>query len=325
MVRTNRSIVKVKTPYLKGMMAFIIISDKFSEPSSRVAKGGSYDDDDEFDIMNFQIEQWRKKVVGSYNFGRISADQPPSSFPPAWAILLHLRANAVRKMLLRPFFFSTTSTAASRRNIQPGLNLITSSLDMLYTLDKTTDIYRRHHPYFLHILFTSCALMFLIIVYVEQNRPILSTVLSDEFTRSITRNFAKAHSLAKAYKGSSRASRRLWKQLNGMERPLIESGLMHRVDVLGSEKSQAASNVNQPLHQGREEGITLTTKHMPSKSGDPPLESAFIDLQQDYPFSRGSNSPPDSLPGFAELNMDWTVELSEEWGPNSTNSIFWNV
>lgn len=305
-------------------MSFIIISDKFSEPSSRVAKGGSYDDDDQFDIMNFQIEQWRKKVVGSYNFERIAVDQPPSSFPPAWAILLHLRANAVRKLLLRPFFFSTTSTAASRRNIQPGLNLITASIDMIHVLDKTTDIYRRHHPYFHHILATSCALMFLIIAYVEQNRLSLSTVLSDEFAHSITRNFTRALSLANAYRKSSRASRRLWKRLTGMERPLIEAGLLQRIDVLGSDKSQQTScnAVHQPR---RGDGIYSATRSASSKVNDPPLETTFIDLQQDYPFSAGSESPPGSLPGLAELNMDWTVELPEEWGANNINNVFWNI
>ncbi|KAJ9148692.1 Zn(2)-C6 fungal-type DNA-binding domain protein [Pleurostoma richardsiae] len=84
----------LKNPYLKAMTSFILISDKFSEPCAQVANGGAYDDDEEFDIMNFQIEQWRKKAVGSYGLPQSLAGQAPSSFPPAWAILLNLRGNA---------------------------------------------------------------------------------------------------------------------------------------------------------------------------------------------------------------------------------------
>ncbi|KAH8886568.1 hypothetical protein GQ53DRAFT_619835, partial [Thozetella sp. PMI_491] len=216
----------IKSPYLKGMMAFILISDKFSEPSSRVANGGAYEDDDEFDIMNFQIEQWRKKAVGSYGFQQIRAGQSPSGYPPAWAILLDLRANAVRELLLRPFFFSNTSAAASRRNIQPGLRLITDSIDVLSTLDKTTEIYRQHHPCFQHILATSCALLFLIVVYVEQNRASLGSDLPEGYGASVSRNFKNAYSLASTYSKSSRASKRLWKRLVLMKKLLIDAGLL---------------------------------------------------------------------------------------------------
>ncbi|KAF7552057.1 hypothetical protein G7Z17_g4577 [Cylindrodendrum hubeiense] len=53
----------IKNPYLKAMIAFTLISDKFNDPISSAAKGEMYEDQDEFDVMNFQVEQWRKKAV----------------------------------------------------------------------------------------------------------------------------------------------------------------------------------------------------------------------------------------------------------------------
>lgn len=303
-------------------MSFITISDNFSEPSSRVVKGGNYQDDDHFDIMNFQIEQWRKKVVGKYDFQQVCVDQPPSNFPPAWAILLHLRANAVRALLLRPFFFSNTTAAASRRNIQPGLNLITETIDMVYVLDGTTDIYRMHHPCFQHILATSCALLSLIVAYVEQNHSSLSAFLPDKFAESISRNFRKALSLANAYRKSSRASRRLWKRLVGMEQPLVESGLLQHMNTTGPDKSQQTifSTNQQPSKMDK---AYSTTKGL--SMNDQLLMPTLIDLEQGYPFSADSDSQLDSLPGFGDLNMDWGIPLTDEMGTNNTSSLFWSI
>lgn len=73
------------------MLAFILISDKFSEPISRAAKGEKYDDEDVFEVMNFQAEQWRKKAVGNQSLDSIEAwHGNPSTRPPSWAILLDL-------------------------------------------------------------------------------------------------------------------------------------------------------------------------------------------------------------------------------------------
>ncbi|QPC73303.1 hypothetical protein HYE68_004055 [Fusarium pseudograminearum] len=55
----------VKHPYLKAMLSFILISDRFSEPLSSAAKGEGYNDESSFELMTFQIEQWRKKAVES--------------------------------------------------------------------------------------------------------------------------------------------------------------------------------------------------------------------------------------------------------------------
>lgn len=52
---------QVTSPYLRAMYSFTLISDRFSEPIDRVATGGICDDEDALEMMNFQIEQWKKK------------------------------------------------------------------------------------------------------------------------------------------------------------------------------------------------------------------------------------------------------------------------
>lgn len=71
------------------MLSFILISDRFSEPISSAAKGEGYNDESSFELMTFQIEQWRKKAVGEYSIAQCHTWQTdPSTIPPTWAILL---------------------------------------------------------------------------------------------------------------------------------------------------------------------------------------------------------------------------------------------
>ena len=252
------------------MISFILISDKFSEPSTRVAKGGSYEDDDDFNIMNFQIEQWRQKAVSTFNFSQPTAWQAaPSTRPPWWTIVLYLRANSVRGLLLRPFFFPSRSSSASsssssnstvssgsansnaaeagKRNISPGLELVSDTINMLSTLDRTTDLYRRQHPHFQHLLASACALLFLIVAFVEQNRVGLTTSLPEDFAGVVKRNFRKAFSLAAAYSNSSRASRRLWNRLLMLAEPLSRLGILPQDEMTIMENDIASRTVVAPI------------------------------------------------------------------------------
>lgn len=305
-------------------MTFVMISDKFSEPSLRVVNGGKYDDDDQFEIMNFQIEQWRKKTVGGYNFQHIYLDQSsPSNFPPAWAIFLHLRANSVRALLLRPFFLSSTFATSSNRNIRPGLDLITETIDMIYILDRKTDIYRTHHPCFQHILATCCALMFLIITYVEQNHSRLSGILFDDYPRSIDRNLKKAYALANAYSKSSKASKRLWKRLMRMEQPLAEVGLLFKDDFTLDKGHRGNLQLSQ--QPDRAASANPTVQIPPADVIKSPVLPKFVEFEHSYSFAGDTNSTPDSLLGVGELSGDWMAPLSEEWGVNSSNGLFWGM
>ncbi|RBR11049.1 uncharacterized protein FIESC28_09194 [Fusarium coffeatum] len=109
----------VKNPYLKAMLSFILISDRFSEPISSAAKGEGYNDESSFELMTFQIEQWRKKAVGEHSIAQCHTWQTdPTTRPPTWAILLNLRAESVRSQLLKPFFFSESDIEITKKHVR---------------------------------------------------------------------------------------------------------------------------------------------------------------------------------------------------------------
>ncbi|KAF5966556.1 salicylate 1-monooxygenase [Fusarium bulbicola] len=188
---------QLKNPYLRAITAFTAISDKFSEPIIRGAKETCCEDNDDFEFMNFQIEQWRKKSVGKFDFGPLqNMEHANATIPPAWAMLLHLRAHAVRGILRRPFFFPNVPSAVSQRSIEPGIELVNCIVDTLTRLNWYTDVYQKQHPPFQHILAAGCALLFLMLAYVQGNRDNVNDALPSNFFEQAKRNFENAYLLS---------------------------------------------------------------------------------------------------------------------------------
>lgn len=224
---------QVENPYLKAMMSFTIMSQKFNEPICRVATGGTYEDDDAFEVTNFQIEQWRKRSLEKHNFSHPATWQtsPPANMP-SWTTILYLRANAVRGILLRPFFLSSSpNTESSKRSIGPGLDIVSDTVNILSVLDRSTDIYRKQHPFLQHFLGSACALLFLIIAFSDQKCSKSSSnghSLPAESWDVVGRNFKKALALASAYRDSTRVSRKLFDRLVMLKEPLTQLGVLTR-------------------------------------------------------------------------------------------------
>ncbi|GKU09193.1 unnamed protein product, partial [Fusarium langsethiae] len=217
----------VKHPYLKAMLSFILISDRFSEPISRAAKGEGYNDESSFELMTFQIEQWRKKAVGEYSIAQCHTWQTdPSTRPPTWAILLNLRAESVRSQLLKPFFFSESDIETTKKHVRAATERVYDIINVLHTLDLTTDIYRKQHPCYQHILACTAGLAFLLMAFIKQNRSTMLPSLTPDLIESLGGSFSMAVSLTTKYTSRSRSARRLAKRLVEMRRNLLSLGIL---------------------------------------------------------------------------------------------------
>lgn len=222
------------------MMAFLSISDKFGDWISRAVKGNLENGNDADEVLNFQLEQWRKRAVGNYSLREIRvwlAD--PALRPPSWAILLNLRAESVRSLLFRPFFFPLSNDEASKKQFQPALELVENVIHVLFGLDVNTDIYRKQHPYYQHLLASACALYFLLVSYVQWKMSV-SDPLPTELVCNLSSIFEMALTLAAKYINSSPASRRLWKRLLAMGKTLNNLGILS--NDRGTENEQLAQS-----------------------------------------------------------------------------------
>ncbi|KAM5350837.1 hypothetical protein ACJ41O_007342 [Fusarium nematophilum] len=315
------------TPYLKAMMAFTLMSHKFNEPISRVAQGGTCQDEDALEVTNFQIEQWRKRALEKHSFTHpqnCDSYSATGNKSPAWTTLLYLRANAVRGILLRPFFLSSSNSLAKKK-VQRGLEIVSDSINILSALDKSTDVYKKQHPHFQHFLASSCALLFLILSYTEQNRGHLSLDLAADYAHSVRRNFQMALSLSAAYKKSSRASRKLWKRLLSMREPLLRWGILSHGEGSEHPASTSATLDSGPIFAipaGKEPEV-LPKGFDQQVTGAVPFpgdDASFLDF--------AISDAAAGLPGFSladldnEQNTQYPDPLMFEWPVNAAGTFF---
>ncbi|KAH7110390.1 hypothetical protein B0J13DRAFT_489799 [Dactylonectria estremocensis] len=310
----------IESPYLKAMLSFIRISDKFSEPISQAAKGAKYRDEDAFEVMNFQIEQWRKKAVGDYSLAQSETWHTNlASRPPIWAILLNLRAESVRSLLLRPYFFSKSDIETSKKYLRPAAELVFNVVNVLYTLDTTTEIYRKQHPYYQHLLASASALAFLLIVSIEQNRATMLVNLPVDLADTISRSIEMATSLTTNYAKTSRAARRLSRRLLKMRGVL--NLCMLKTPCSGSRgdfarsKEQQSSSAN-PVRATRRTGMSLSAPQW----FQPRLEYAL-------PSTSGSTATPGFGSGLAppsdtDVESGWEESLRLHWPVDGLNNMF---
>lgn len=303
---------QIKNPHVKAMHAFILISDKFSEPIAQAAKGEGYSDDEAFELMSFQIEQWRKKAVGEHILSQSDKWQTePSTKPPTWSILLNLRAESVRSLLLKPFFFSESDPGKITKHIRPATELVFKVVNVLYTLDTTTDIYRKQHPNYQHLLASAIALAFLLVALIEQHRTDLLPSLSPDLLDSLSRSFEMAVALTDNYVKTSRAARRLSKRLCEMRGILLNLGLLNRSSsgdaarIESTQRSTARTTQKTPFSQ--------TTQLFPSFTSPFTTRDTSVGLGTIFPPTSDVEMQPRS---------SWTDSLRFQWPVGDTSTIF---
>jgi hypothetical protein len=226
------------------------MSPKFEKPIYHVAAGASYDQDDAFEVLNFQIDQWLKKAIeGQSLFHSCPAEAigvkpiiDHSKRPSPTATLLYLRANAFRSIILRPFFLSSLPSHVSVKMITRSMAIISDTIGVLTLLDSTTDIYRTQHPFYQHFLNSSCALLFLVVAYfcADRNRSLImqSSDLREPFPELVKREVERALALASAYSTFSQISNRITKRLRHLEEQLSRSDFLQPTNGSASDQSQ---------------------------------------------------------------------------------------
>jgi len=85
------------------------------ESIQRVTAGNTYDEY-EVDLFNTHVELWRRKTLEGLPF--VHPEKHESSWamnpPSSISVLLYLRANQLRELVLRPFFWPTSPVSGPR-------------------------------------------------------------------------------------------------------------------------------------------------------------------------------------------------------------------
>lgn len=291
------------------------MSPKFEVPIYSVAAGATYEQDDAFEILNFQVDQWLKKAIDGYGIYHptpaaaigVKLTANPTKGTSPVATLLYLRANAFRSIILRPFFLSGSHSNVSVQMIKPSMNIISDTIAVLSLLNSTTDIYKTQHPFFQHLLSSACALLFLVVAYVRADRnrsvAVQSVGLAEPFPKSVKQEVERALALATAYSSLSQKSGRLAKRLRHLEKQLS------RPDFLLPPPSDPVLNRNQENQQQR-----VQAQRGLAEKGDGGAMGLFLDTTDSLQVV-GDNLGDDAM------NVIWWNDIDMMWPDWPTNEF----
>ncbi|GIZ49495.1 hypothetical protein CKM354_001252500 [Cercospora kikuchii] len=247
----------VHTPYLKAMIPFLHISEMVSTMITNALQSGSFDDGDTFELINFKIEQWRRKALSTHAPMLLQRAYYSHDNLPSWSLLIYLRANSVKNMLLRLSFVLSGSRAAAERQVKPALDLISDSVETLVELDKHTTFYRNQHAHFQHMLSGACALLFLVVTYVA-GHPKTECIGQFDTVAKIRQVFESAVALSRAYSGIFTAAETLLHRLKDMA-PVLDR-LSSRLKELCSDPKSPSQSATSPVAQTLQGSVSTGQK-----------------------------------------------------------------
>ncbi|KAJ9413266.1 hypothetical protein FOXG_15125 [Fusarium oxysporum f. sp. lycopersici 4287] len=291
-------------PYAKAMYMLIHISDRFDEPISIAARGNTRIDDDVMELLVFQIQQWQKKCVGDKDLSDMEVwFDEPSNLPPSWLLLLIYRAASIKSLLLRPYFFPTSDIEKSKLYLPQAMELAVRVTGSLFKVDNVTDMYRNQRPYYQHILASICALMFLVVGYIEKHRSTMLPYLTPGYDDQIRECFVRARNLSQKYGDVSTAAKDLGKRIRE---------LCHAMETYGKAQREASEEAIPSTIVAFQSSTTFTGPSATSQDiglNNEPREEAFVPMT-DRTFEAEMNS-------FG-ANFGFELPMEGDHGPQDT-------
>ena len=129
-------------------------------------------------------------------------------------VLLRLRASQLRIILRKPDLLSRESIARNVEAVELVVNLARDTVQHIYSLHRTTGVYKKHRTAFDSFLVSAVAVFCLVTCYAP-----------DTFYSKVHRDFLIALEVVKGFLTTSISAQRLWKTIRQIRRssPLLES------------------------------------------------------------------------------------------------------
>jgi hypothetical protein len=264
---------------------------------------------DTHEFLEYQLQQWQNSLPENLR-------PPPHRAPDidgkeenrstrCMRILLHLRANQMLILCLRPLLFSQAGFTANKDRVSRVCEVARDSVRVLSRLDATSDIYRKQQVIFNHFLASTLVVFSLILAHEPRQRQKRADGSDNgDSTMSL---FASAREeiylaleLVRSYSTFSSSSRRLWKTFGTLKELLSRLGLLKR--------------------DNRKEKQNLTTV--------PEIEFSELfeilgDEGQTYPtvhtlISQGFAEPTHNLPLPNSWQAPSSLDFREQWNDIST-------
>ncbi|KAK1994545.1 hypothetical protein LX36DRAFT_198486 [Colletotrichum falcatum] len=196
-------------PYLKAMVEYSRIGDKVWATSYNSARATGAARDDEVSYILYRIDRWSEDLPKDLKLCPQQNTTSPAPVLPRGLgrlqLLLHLRANQMKILLLQPFLHSTTSLLANRSKVQSLINLAKDTIRRLDALNRSTDIYQNQQMCFNHFLVSALGVIFLVVALAPA-----------EHAASVRDEFHVALDLVRGLGARSYVSSRLWRRISDL-------------------------------------------------------------------------------------------------------------
>ncbi|KAF6837492.1 fungal specific transcription factor domain-containing protein [Colletotrichum plurivorum] len=221
-----------EVPYLKAMVAYSQIGNKVWSTSYNSARTTGAVRDDEISYLMYLIDRWYGDLPES---SRLSATWESDDWageargPRRLQLLLHLRANQMKLLLLQPVLHSTSSLKANVSKVQALVGLAKDTIRKLAALNGSTDIYQTQQMCFNHFLVSALGVVFLV-----------AALAPAEYGPAVRDEFHVALDLIRGLSAKSYVSSRLWKMVGDLRLVWRNMGLKPP----GQQQQDEERNVN---------------------------------------------------------------------------------
>ncbi|KXH46479.1 fungal specific transcription factor domain-containing protein [Colletotrichum salicis] len=248
--------------YLRAMVEYSRIGDKVWATSYNSARATGAIRDDEISYLLYRIDQWYEDLPEDLRLSSNEHTASPNTNSTTsrglqrLQVLLHLRANQMKILLLQPFLHSTSSLKSNKSKVQSLVNLAKDTIQMLDALNKSTDIYQNQQMCFNHFLVSALGVIFLVVA--------LSPM---EHGASVRDEFHTALDLIRGLSARSYVSSRLWRRISDLRLAWRKLGLNapQSREARGPSTQQGHALVTPPTSSG---GMDIPPGSVPTAVDD---------------------------------------------------------
>ncbi|EFW98471.1 fungal specific transcription factor domain containing protein [Grosmannia clavigera kw1407] len=173
--------------------------------------------DDQVALLDLRVQEWLAQIPAELQLRHPRLGLAPRVQPHVLhrlRTLLYLRANSLRILLHRHRLRSPTAIEADPHGAWLVVDIAMDSIQVLFHLNETTDIYARQQRAFNYFLLSALAVLFLAVCHAPRI-----------FTEPCRRSFGDAVALIRCFSHDRTVSRRLWRSIRGLLPALRRLGL----------------------------------------------------------------------------------------------------
>ena len=164
------------------------------------------------EFHQYQLDQWQQSIPDELKFNHADSADTKSTL---LLTVLHLRANQMRAVMIRPFLFAGTETVAQLGKSIAAVDIANDTIQTITDLHARTDIYRRQQALFNYFMISALGVLYALIArdYKEETASLRSDRLSPDAFDKAKRGLLCGLYIVRSLGASATYPKRMWNKL----------------------------------------------------------------------------------------------------------------